>query len=60
MEASMSIFGTVEILIVAFIGLVYLAVPVALLVLVYLTYDKVRRIEQKLAAQSDRANYPRD
>lgn len=40
--------GSVELLIVGLIGLVYIAIPVATLVLLFLVYDKVRRIEQAL------------
>ena len=40
--------GSVELLIVGLIGLVTIAIPIATLVLLFLIYDKVRRIEQAL------------
>jgi hypothetical protein len=41
-------FGTVEILIVLFLALIGLVIPVASLVLIFLIYNKLNRVEQFL------------
>ena len=38
--------GSVELIIISLIGLIYLAVPAAILVLAILIYNKLNRIEQ--------------
>lgn len=40
--------GTVELLIIVVIGLVYLAVPLATLAIMFLVYNKLNRIEETL------------
>jgi len=41
--------GIVEVLIVLVVGLIGLAIPIATLIGVFLTYGKVRRIEQTMS-----------
>lgn len=46
--------GGVEILIIAIIGLVFLALPIATLILLFLIYQKVNQIERRLDQSSDK------